>query len=207
MSLEWFTPRCVRQRTTLACALLNLALACCPVPPKASAPSLATRSEPQLGQAFESTTAFARSRYPEPGARVSVQPVAGSTWVWLVEGSAPHNRVWHLFERLPDGGVKYLLCHPAAARVEGAPKMNTDAVEFVQSFAPLAAEQRVSYEFDATRGYYAPRSCRLRVRRAPPTDAEGTAGTQLEGACRTPSSSEPFIEIPVDCEGHAGHCQ
>jgi hypothetical protein len=225
---ESTAPRGVCELTSLSCAILSLALGCCAVPPKTSDPSLTTTSsvsaptmraptraspnlDPQstdreLGQVFESAKAFARSRYSEPGAPVSVLPVADSTWVWLVEGSASPNRVWHLFEQLPDGRVKYLLCHPGAERVEGASKVTTDAIEFVQSFAPLAAEQRVSYEFDATRGYYAPRSCRLRVRRPPAVHAEGAANDQVEGACRA-ASAEPFVEIPVDCEGHAGHCQ
>jgi hypothetical protein len=163
-------------------------------------------TDSQLGQVFSSALAFARERYQgslqeQP---VKVQLVAGSDWVWVVAGSARHSGAWHLFRQLPEGGVKYVLCHPAAVRVEGVPQVTGGGILFVQSFAPTAAEQRVSFRFDEELGYYVPDGCWLRVARPSAPPAEDVAN--VPAACQSSASSDPFVEIPVDCEGRAGHC-
>jgi len=157
-------------------------------------------TDASLGQVFGSVEAFARMQYGNHATDGDIrqEPVARSRFVWLIDRTPETNGTWRLFERLDGGGTRYLLCHVAGYWTREPFGTLDDPVVLEESLQPYGAAERVTYEFDAVRGYYVPTHCATRVLVSTTSQSEAPE-------CHA-ADDYSSVDIPWDCRERVFGC-
>ncbi len=170
-----------------------------PAPPPETPPNEAVKTDSELGRDFASVPAYGQLRYPSfaQDDQITIEPLAQTPLVWLVDATPKINGTWHLFEQ-STSVARYLLCH-ASGDWNGKTPTQTNGtwgpIEMVETIQPQGHQKTVRYEFSASLGFYVPTRC-WRSEWPTPPENDPAAST---------ASVQPTI-VPLDCRKHVRTC-